>query len=66
MILLKTSGRTIGPRVVEHEKHALRTRPNIARGELILISQTEDSLRPGQLPVQYSSESTRGFGRARA
>ena len=52
MILLKTSGKTIG-KVVEEQKHALRVAPRVSRGELILISQTEDSLRPRELPVQY-------------
>ena len=53
MILLKTSGKTIG-KVVEEEKHALTRCPSVVRGELILISQTEDSLRSRELPVQYA------------
>jgi hypothetical protein len=60
MILLKTSGRTID-KVLEHAKHALARPPSILRGELILISQTENSLRPGELPVRYSMEFVRCY-----
>jgi hypothetical protein len=60
MILLKTSGQTID-KVVEHSKHALARLPSIVRGELILISQTEDSLRHGELPVRYVMEFVRCF-----
>lgn len=58
MIILKTDGSTID-KVVQHAKHALHARLAISRGELILISQTEASLRPGQLPVRFSMEYVR-------
>jgi hypothetical protein len=60
MILLKTSGRTID-KVVEHAKHALHRPLYLARGELILISQTEDSLRHADLPIRCSMEYVRCY-----
>jgi len=60
MILLKTDGSTID-KVVQNAKQALHARPRILRGELILISQTEKTLRPGELPVRYSMEYVRYY-----
>lgn len=60
LILLKTSGSTLG-RVVEYNKHALSGRISAVRGELILISETESTLRPNRLPVRHVMEFRRCY-----
>ena len=60
MIILKTSGQTL-PGVVQYAKHALEVRPNARLGDLLLISQTVDSLPPGQKPIQHAMEFVRYY-----
>jgi 5-methylcytosine-specific restriction enzyme A len=55
MIILKTSQDTIGE-VVRHSKHALKMRPNVKQGELILISELKTKLPPHRKPIQYVME----------
>jgi len=60
MIIVKTSGDTIG-NVVRHAKHALTCQPRLRRGDIILISQTKDSLPPYTKPIQYIMEYERCY-----
>ena len=60
MIIIKTSGKTIG-NVVRHAKHALNGQPRLRRGDIILISQTKDSLPPNTKPIQYLMEYERCY-----
>lgn len=55
MVIFRTSGETIDE-VVRHAKHALNFRPNLTPGELILISQTKQSLPRHTEPIQYRME----------
>lgn len=55
MIIIKTSGKTI-ENVVLYAKHALNGKPHLRRGDIILISQTKDSLPPYTKPIQYLME----------
>jgi hypothetical protein len=52
MLLLKTSGKTIGE-VVKRAKHATHTKPNAQQGDLVLIAQTKSTLKPGQKSIRY-------------
>jgi len=60
MIIVKTSGKTI-ENVVRHAKHALNCQPRLKRGDIILISQTKDSLPPYRKPIQYLMEFERCY-----
>jgi 5-methylcytosine-specific restriction enzyme A len=60
MIVIKTSGKTI-ENVVRHAKHALSCQPRLRRGDIILISQTKDSLPPYTKPIQYVMEFERCY-----
>ena len=55
MVIVKTSGKTIG-KVVHHAKHALNGHLRLRRGDMILISQTKDSLPAFAKPIQYIME----------
>jgi hypothetical protein len=55
MIIIRTSAETI-KEVVRHSKHALKRRPRLSKGEIILISQIKHSLHSFQEPIQYLME----------
>lgn len=61
MLIIRTSGKTI-ENVVRHAKHALKKQPQrLSRGDIILISQTKDSLPPYIKPIQYLMEFERCY-----
>jgi hypothetical protein len=60
VVILKTTRDTLDA-VVKHAKHAQHTSLNLPRGDIILISQTEDTLQPGHLPIQYRMQFERCY-----
>ena len=61
MLLIKTSAGTLR-NVLLNVKHAVHGRPsNVRTGDLILVSQTKDTLARGQLPIRWVMEYVRTY-----
>ena len=58
--IFRTSRATL-PGVLKHQKHALQGEPNLARGDLVLISKTVEGLKPSEKRINHRMTYLRSY-----